>query len=186
MRHQQVRSPLSAVLALAVIAPCLSAQTTNSSSPVGPYGLDNVACQQNFYTISVNSTNTKFQGLDQTQLNQSEATALVLLFTSAQSNFTEMYTGGTFQLTDTFNISGTLCTPVNGAKNDSALQLLVHGVAFDSSYWDFGVSTRSFIDASLRVSITQPFRSTNQNIRMFAMPLVTGIQPFPTIVLVVA
>ena len=105
----------------------------------GPYGLNNTACQQAFYSIQANSTNTKYVGLNQTYLNQSEATALGLLYSSAQSNFTEAYTDGTFQLTETFNISGTLCTPIQGAKEGSALQLLVHGVAFDSSYWDFAV-----------------------------------------------
>ena len=142
MRHHLLRSSLlSAVtLALALLACSASAQSGNSSFPVGPYGLENAACEQSYYTVSANSTNTRFVGLDQTQLNQSEATALGLLFTSAPSNFTQLYTDGTFQFSQTFNISGTLCTPKTGAKNDSALQLLVHGVAFDSSYWDFAVS----------------------------------------------
>lgn len=51
----------------------------------------------------------------------------------AHQNGTQPYYGS-------FNISGYLCTPIKGAKKDSALQLLVHGIGFDSSYWDFTVS----------------------------------------------
>lgn len=115
-----------------------------SAATAGPFGLDNLRCQQQFYEVSANSTNVKFVGVDQTQQNQSSITALILLASVAPSNFTEQFTNGTFPFSGTFNISGTLCTPLQGAKNGSAIQLLVHGVGYDSSYWDFSVSRGLF------------------------------------------
>lgn len=116
-----------------------------SNSTAGPYGLANAHCIQDFYEISVNSTNTKFIGINQTNLSQMEITALVLEFSVAQNNFTQKYINGTFEFTGKFNISGTLCTPIKGAKKGSALQLLVHGIGFDSSYWDFDVRASMYI-----------------------------------------
>ena len=54
-------------------------------------------------------------------------------FISSESNFTRDHeTGNRLQITDTYTISGTLCTPKQGAKNPDHVQLLVHGVGFDS------------------------------------------------------
>ena len=117
--------------------PQTNAQITSS---VGPYGLDNAQCETQTYQINADSTNTKFVGIDQDQQNQSSITSLIYDFVISQSNFTDTYIDGTFSNSGTFSISGTLCTPKQGAKSNSAIQLLTHGVGFDSSYWDFSVS----------------------------------------------
>lgn len=47
---------------------------------------------------------------------------------------------------DTFQIKGYYCTPKKGAKWNSSLIVGVHGVGFDSSYWNFSyVPSYSFI-----------------------------------------
>ena len=111
----------------------------------GPFGLDNAKCEQSFYNLLVNSTNTKFINIDQNPQNQSYITSLIIQYSTSQTNFTEKYTDGTFQFTGTFNISGTLCTPIRGAQLNGAIQILVHGIGFDSSYWDFSVSISSLL-----------------------------------------
>ena len=113
----------------------------SESIPSGPFGLDNADCQQDFYLINVSSTNTKFVNIDQSPQNQSYITSLIVEYSTSISNFTQKYTDGTFPFSGTFNISGTFCSPIIGAKPDSALQLLVHGIGFDSGYWDFSVIT---------------------------------------------
>jgi hypothetical protein len=55
------------------------------------------------------------------------------------TNFTDKYMSGlaTKSISATYNISGIWCTPKAGG-NDSVVQLLVHGIGFDSTYWNFG------------------------------------------------
>ncbi len=117
--------------------PALHARDSNSTA--GPYGLDNAECERAFYAVEVNSTNTKFVGFDQTNLTQPEITSLILEYSTSAANFTEQYFNGTFEFSGTFNISGVLCTPIKGVKENGALQLLLHGIGFDLSYWDFEV-----------------------------------------------
>ncbi|EJU04083.1 alpha/beta-hydrolase [Dacryopinax primogenitus] len=52
------------------------------------------------------------------------------------TNYTHMTETGTNTTTGTFGISGVLCTPKAGDMHNGAVQLLVHGIGFDSSYWD--------------------------------------------------
>ncbi|KZT61935.1 alpha/beta-hydrolase [Calocera cornea HHB12733] len=50
----------------------------------------------------------------------------------------------------TFGISGVLCTPTAGDKHNGSVQLLVHGIGFDASYWDFAYQpeTYSYVQAA--------------------------------------
>ncbi|EJU00557.1 alpha/beta-hydrolase [Dacryopinax primogenitus] len=43
-----------------------------------------------------------------------------------------------------YDISGVLCTPKDGDKHNGTIQLLVHGIAFDSSYWDLGFQPENY------------------------------------------
>ena len=55
-------------------------------------------------------------------------------FTSMTSNFTDTYTESQKRnVTGTYSISGTLCTPKSGDPGNGKIQLLVHGIGFDSS-----------------------------------------------------
>lgn len=72
------------------------------------------------------------------------------------SNFTEMYESPAEQnATNTYSLSGTLCTPKSGAKNSSHVQYLIHGVGFDSSYWDFAAAPEySYVRAAADAGYT--------------------------------
>lgn len=111
----------------------------DSDTTAGPYGLNNAQCERTFHDVEANSTNIKFVGANQTNLTQPEITSLILQYSTSSANFTEKYFDGTFEFSGTFNISGVLCRPIEGAKEDGALQLLLHGIGFDLSYWDFEV-----------------------------------------------
>ena len=53
------------------------------------------------------------------------------------SNFTDTYTEPQKRnVTGTYSISGTLCTPKSGDPGNGKIQLLVHGIGFDSSRSD--------------------------------------------------
>lgn len=55
---------------------------------------------------------------------------------SSASNFSDTYesTKATQQVSGTYSISGTLCTPKGGAKNKEHIQYLIHGIGFDSRF----------------------------------------------------
>ena len=59
--------------------------------------------------------------------------ALFQTFMASTTNFTQMYEKPDKQpVRNTYLLSGTLCVPKQGAKNASNVQLLLHGVGFDS------------------------------------------------------
>ena len=72
------------------------------------------------------------------------------------SNFTEMHENSQKQdVTNTYSLSGTLCAPKNGAKNPTHVQYLIHGVGFDSSYWDFAAAPEySYVRAAAEAGYT--------------------------------
>lgn len=109
------------------------------TSRVGPANAD---CTRSEYQISVSSMNTVFQGVD-SYANETVLTSLFQLYTSSlpsSTNFTDAYEqAGKQQVNGTYAISGTICYPKGGNKVDGAIQLLVHGIGFDASYWDFAL-----------------------------------------------
>ena len=92
------------------------------------------------------------------------------------ANFTRDYELSDKQKTaNTYTLSGTLCTPKSGANSPDHVQLLVHGVGFDSrsghqrdkpresicinfyfdSYWDFSASEEySYVRAASEAGFT--------------------------------
>ncbi|CDS00528.1 uncharacterized protein SPSC_02077 [Sporisorium scitamineum] len=129
--------PLVGVVSAASIQ--LAARDANSSSNTnttlsGPYGLNNTNCSQVTLSIPVNHN---------THSNQSYITRQIIDFTQAPANFTAQHGPNpniTFNLSRTFTINGYYCTPEQGAREDGALWNLVHGIGFDSSYWDYSLS----------------------------------------------
>jgi pimeloyl-ACP methyl ester carboxylesterase len=114
--------------------------SSNSSSTAGPYGLSNADCSNVTLSVPINITLTNFTGVDNTYSNQSYITKQVIEFTQAQANWTsEHVSNTTFALNRTFSIAGTYCKPRQGGDNDVLINL-VHGIGFDSSYWDFAFS----------------------------------------------
>lgn len=88
---------------------------------------------------------------------QTALTALYQTYLTSQQNFTEMYQNGTQQVSNTYMLSGTFCTPNNINSNSSHVQLLLHGVGFDSSYWDFspdGSDGYSYVSAAADAGFT--------------------------------
>ncbi|KAG9007985.1 hypothetical protein FRB94_008310 [Tulasnella sp. JGI-2019a] len=110
---------------------------TSDPSVLGP---TNANCERKTYSIDVTANNSLFtteQNPDGTAL-----TSYLQLFMGSfpySSNFSERYQSGgaTKSVSATYSISGTWCSPQSGA-DDSVVQLLVHGIGFDSSYWNFG------------------------------------------------
>jgi len=110
---------------------------------VGP---SNANCRRETYEITVTSENTVFQNVnpDANQTVQTlQLSEFVAGLTSMTSNFTDTYTEPQKRnVTGTYSISGTLCTPKSGDPGNGKIQLLVHGIGFDSSYWDFASSEK--------------------------------------------
>ena len=95
---------------------------------VGP---STATCTREYYQISVSSMNTVFENV----LSNANETYLTYLLSqqiaqlpATMGNFTEKYEAPSKKLvTGTYTISGTLCTPLAGDKDDGSIQLLVHG-----------------------------------------------------------
>lgn len=78
--------------------------------------------------------------------NQSQVTETWLDFTTSGSTFAEQIMGGKQSVSGTYDIYATLCVPANDTAPGS-VQLLTHGVGFDSSYWDFAPGY-SYVDVA--------------------------------------
>lgn len=84
---------------------------------------------------------------------------------ATMGNFTETFTEAAMKnVTGTYSISGTYCTPTSGDPGNGNIQLLVHGldhrtrvaglyadityslyrIGFDSSYWDFAATDQDY------------------------------------------
>ncbi|KAH9837855.1 alpha beta-hydrolase [Rhodofomes roseus] len=123
-----------------------------NTSRVGP---DNANCTRQIYQLDLTSSNVVFQNVDH-NANQTYITSLFQTFLPSMSNFTGMYESSQQQnVVNNYSLSGTLCTPKNGTKNPSHVQYLIHGVGFDSSYWDFAASEEySYVRAAADAGYT--------------------------------
>lgn len=114
----------------------------NTTDPLA-IGPDNANCERHFYPVTVSANNTLFSNLNSTSnYSQPFITGITQQFLSnlpGLSNFSaEFLSNGTMQeVSNTYNISGTLCTPKLATKSNGTVQFLIHGVGFDSSYWNF-------------------------------------------------
>ncbi|KAF7977400.1 hypothetical protein HWV62_4029 [Athelia sp. TMB] len=153
---------------LAAAAPNKSRTTADSfvggagynTSRVGP---SNANCERQTYHISTSANNTAFVSALSKSTNETVREQSFVDFIMSQmslsSNFSEAYLASpaTKLVAGTYSISGTLCTPKSGAHNASQVQMLIHGVAWDSSYWDFVVGdndTYSYVRASADAGIS--------------------------------
>jgi len=85
-------------------------------------------CSSVSFSVPVTSKNVVFASPpDPTNATQ------VIDFTLASFRGTPPPTSGTVTISDTFTIAATYCVPVNQTK--SALQILLHGITYDKSYW---------------------------------------------------
>jgi len=112
---------------------------------VGP---SSAKCSRETYDITVTSENTVFQNTN-SNANMTYFTSLLSKFVAqlpaTMGNFTETFTESAKKnVTGTYSISGTYCTPSSGDPGNGNIQLLVHGIGFDSSYWDFAATDQDY------------------------------------------
>ncbi|KAF7980111.1 hypothetical protein HWV62_39523 [Athelia sp. TMB] len=128
------------------------------TSRLGP---SNAVCERKTYTVSAQANNTVYEAPLSPNISESALSRVWIDFivstltASSASNFSNSYVGKTKKLVSgAYAISGTLCTPKAGEKNASHVQLLIHGVGADSSYWDFSPSEEySYVRASAAAGI---------------------------------
>lgn len=97
----------------------------------------NAHCERQTYRIKSSANRTEFD-LDKMlpQTNQSRITELFVEYVTNMPQFMSDYVKGKQQHSHTFDISGILCKPKNNADDSRAIQLLVHGIGYDSRYWN--------------------------------------------------
>ncbi|PWN53405.1 alpha/beta-hydrolase [Violaceomyces palustris] len=112
---------------------------SRDASQSGPYGLRNSRCKEELVEVSIKSKNFRFRGVDQYYSNQSYVTGQILEYTLAPKNWTDkhMDMSDTFENVKTYKINTYYCEPIKGAKEGSSLISMLHGIGFDSSYWDY-------------------------------------------------
>ncbi|GAA93676.1 uncharacterized protein L969DRAFT_90195 [Mixia osmundae IAM 14324] len=125
------------VLALAVVA--LGAALA-AATPV-EYATS-VDCQTNTIHVPVSAQGKNIQvplPSDQDALIAfvQKATAL-----NGMNNITATQVNSSREINGTYSIYGKLCTPKS--NRSSTVQLLVHGIGFDSSYWDFAIDPANY------------------------------------------
>ncbi|EST06734.1 hypothetical protein PSEUBRA_004657 [Kalmanozyma brasiliensis GHG001] len=140
--------PLAGLASAASIR--LDARNNGGSSGVGsisyaqgPYGLHNARCEQVTLQVPVNIELSNFTSVRNQYDTQSYITRQIIDFSLAPANWTARHGPSTtekFTLNRSFQINGYYCTPIQGAREGSALWNLVHGIGFDSSYWDYTLS----------------------------------------------
>ncbi|UZJ52421.1 hypothetical protein CBS101457_001741 [Exobasidium rhododendri] len=131
----KVFAALAVLLPAAVLAGPLNARSTPANEVDG---VSNANCERkDYYVESVaNRTQFNFETL-LPQTNQSRYSELSVEFITNMSAFTSDYITGKAEKTHTFRISGVLCTPKENADSSRAIQLLLHGIGFDSFYWNY-------------------------------------------------
>jgi len=134
----------TAFLALAFVA---SSKPTKRWNPAGydtesalQIGPDNADCSRETYTITATSQNMDFKVAEETITQPFLASQFQDFVSSlpSYSNYTDDYISGMKSVTRDYKISGTLCKPKNyNGRSPSTIQLCLHGIGFDSSYWNF-------------------------------------------------
>lgn len=79
--------------------------------------------------------------------NQTQVTETFLDFITPGSNFASSINAGTRNVSGTYALGATLCTPANNTK-PKGVQLLTHGVGLDRYYWDF-TADYSYVDRAV-------------------------------------
>lgn len=134
-----------AFAAIDSLSPAFS-RRANISSAAGPYGLDNVQCQDVHLKVPVSSQNIVFQGVVDNYDNASYVNQQILDYVTDMTNYTMTHmTQQKKTVNATYNIFGKYCTPKEHAKKNSSLIVAVHGVGFDHTYWNFKYKDYSFI-----------------------------------------
>lgn len=112
--------------------------STENNTAVGSNGLSNANCTVFQVEIPVNAENIRFSSdLRQEYRNQSYVTGQILRYANFQEAYMSENVNGTFLNTNSYSINATYCTPITGKKDNSSLITAVHGIGFNSQYWNF-------------------------------------------------
>lgn len=81
--------------------------------------------------------------------NQTNVTETVVEFIQVNSTFPTQVDGGNVNVSGPFNINAKICYPLtwNERNASSTIHFLIHGIAFDKSYWDF-TEGYSYVDTA--------------------------------------
>ncbi|KAF7983046.1 hypothetical protein HWV62_24710 [Athelia sp. TMB] len=146
----------------ASLAELVTAATGGAGYDTSRLGPSNAICERKTYTVSAQAYNKVYKTPPTPDISDSIMSrvwidyVVSLSTSSSRSNFSDSYVRKTKKLVSgNYAISGTLCTPKAGAKHANHIQLLIHGIGFDSSYWDFSSSEEySYVRASAAAGIS--------------------------------
>lgn len=95
-------------------------------------------CQNLTLSVTTNATNSVINSMAPYPQNQTQVTAFITSYLQQPQPQAMTFINGTFQNQQTYNITATYCpsTAANASTN-APLQILIHGIGFDKSYWDF-------------------------------------------------
>ncbi|KAJ3548248.1 hypothetical protein NMY22_g1331 [Coprinellus aureogranulatus] len=134
----------AAFLLLAACATQATALASRHATPV-LYG----ECIESTIPVSITANNSVLK-IDP-PANQTVLTDFVVRWTSETSNITREVTQGTFINKATYNIFTVLCLPTK-ADAQTTVELAVHGLGFDHTYWNLGGSGSqyNYVEAALK------------------------------------
>jgi len=101
-------------------------------------------CQNLTIPVSVNAVNMQLNNVAPYPTNQSQVTAFITNYVQIPQPQAMTFVNGTYLNNATYNISATYCPATVNSTNSSRvnpLQILIHGIGFDKSYWDFTDAT---------------------------------------------
>ena len=82
--------------------------------------------------VTINAQQPHYTGPE--ILTKADATLFAQDFTRIANNAVDKYASGERNVTGTYDIGATFCTPDNSSSAKSALQFLTHGIGFDRRY----------------------------------------------------
>lgn len=92
--------------------------------------------------VRVNTTNSMISNVTAPlPANQSQVTDFFQRFVQQPQPQANYFINGTYQNTAQYNITATYCVPASGVNASKPLQILIHGIGFDKSYWNFTYET---------------------------------------------
>lgn len=143
------------IFLLLVVLSCVTATPTKQIyTPTGSkkpkpsdYAGKDPTCVSRLVPVSISAVNTKL--LFPEPDNQYNATQFVQSLAQVNSSTIRTANGGSNAIAKTYNISTTLCWPAGSSiERVHTLQILVHGLGLDKSYWDMGPGY-SYVDAAV-------------------------------------
>jgi pimeloyl-ACP methyl ester carboxylesterase len=108
-------------------------------------------CIQGTIPVTASATNTKLSY--EPPENQTVVTETIFQMLKLNSTLINSVEAGPLKVTGTYDIYSKLCYPKSGTINAKTVQILIHGVGFDRSYWDVAPGY-SYVDAAAEAGYT--------------------------------